>query len=801
MLGATLGIAGLLGTVAPAGAADSFTFTGGGWGHGVGMSQWGAKARADAGQSAADIVGAYYPGAAISPMPAVNIRVHLADAASTSLAFTGNGAIAANATTIRGVASGETVTVQAGASTMTVTAAGQSPVTLTAADAFIATWDAANGNVRVSATGNRERYGRVIIRLAAPGTLQIVNDSLTMQQYLNGIAEMPSSWGAAALQAQAMAARTYAYRRVVSPRSAAYDILSTTSDQVYAGYEKEAGASGTRWTDAVAATDGQYLTYAGQPIEAVYSSSNGGYGDDSTYVFATDRPYLRGIVDPFDNTAGNSNFRWSRTYSGAELGQYLRANRSTDIGDVTNVEFLGQFGRSGRIDRATVRLTGTRGTSDITGAQLRSMINTSEASLSRQLLSTLLFFRPIGSFDGLSYGPDGIRATGWTAFQGSQQPGLAHVYVNGVFRAGVEATRARPDVAAAVPGASPTTGFDVSVPATGADNTVCVYGVTPNGSANILMGCRSITVPTQPFGSIDILGPTRGGVRAAGWLIDPNTGAPIPVHVYVNGELRRSVEAAVPRPDVNAVFGYGAAHGFDEIVPVDQLTNTVCIYAINVGPGDNQLLGCRVVTTPVSPFGSVDLVAGTPDGVQVAGWAIDPDVTDPIDVHVYVDGAGVALNANGDRPDVGAAFAGSGNAHGFNALVRAAPGNHRVCLYAINVRGGGNSLLECRTVFVPSNPFGNIDVVASGAGGLRVAGWAIDPNTAEPIDVHVYVGPAGTAVHADRPRPDLAGPFPSAGTAHGFDTTVAGASGQSVCVYAINSGPGANVLLGCRAAS
>jgi SpoIID/LytB domain protein len=783
----------------PAAADTTFTFTGGGWGHGVGMSQWGAKARADAGQSAAQILGAYYPGAELTGIPGVVVRVHLADAASTTLAFTGGGALAAGGGPIRSVASGETIEVQAGTNSIVVVSSGHAPVTLGGADVLFVNWDTANGNVRVGATGNRERYGRVAIRLAAPGTLQVINDSLTLQQYLNGIAEVPSSWGSAALQAQAIAARTYAIRRVQSPRSATYDILSTISDQVYVGYEKEAGASGSRWVDAVAATDTQILTNSGSPIEALYGSSNGGYGDDAGYVFGGDRPYLRGIVDPYDNPAGNANFRWTRSYSGAELGQYLRANRGVDIGDVTGVDVNGQFGGSGRIDRANVRLTGTAGSTTITGSQLRSMINASNPSLSRQLLSTLLFFKPIGSFDVLSFVPDGIRVAGWTTFQGSQQVAIAHVYVNGVLRAGVEAARPRPDVAAAVPGASATTGFDFVVPVDAGENMVCVYGITPSGSANILLGCRAITVPTLPTGSIDIAAPVFGGIRVAGWALDPNRAGPIPVHVYVNGEIKRGFDADKTRADVAAVFpGYGSPHGYDEVIPVDRSNNTVCIYAINAGPGENQLLGCRAVTVPVDPFGSIDLAAGTVDGVRVAGWAIDPDVTDPIDVHVYVDGNGYPLAADDERPDVAGAFPAYGSAHGFNGLVPATPGSHRVCLYAINVRAGGNTLLGCRTVTVPGDPVGSIDVVASGANGVRVAGWAFDPNSTAPIDVHVYVGTTATVLHADRPRPDLAGPFPTAGTQHGFDATITARAGQQVCVYGINTGPGSNVLLGCR---
>ena len=263
-----------------------------------------------------------------------------------------------------------------------------------------------------------------------------------------------------------------------------------------------------------------------------------------------------------------------------------------------------------------------------------------------------------------------------------------------------------------------------------------------------------------------------------------------------------SIHAGNARGDLAAAFpAYGAAHGFDGTFPIQGAINNVCAYAINVGPGENQLLGCRTVVNSVQPFGSIDLAVGTPDGVVVAGWAIDPDTSAPIDVHVYVDGSGIPLTADDDRPDLAGPFPGYGTAHGYRTTVRATPGPHTVCAYAINARAGDNQQIGCRSVTVPANPFGAVDVVRAGADGIRVSGWAIDPNTSAPIEVHVYVGTSGTPVLADRARPDLAAVYPDAGSKHGFDTVVKGSAGQTVCVYGINAGPGANATLACRTAS
>ncbi len=786
----------------PAAADTTFTFEGGGWGHAVGMSQWGAKGRADAGQSAATIIGAYYTGTQLTAVAPQFVRVHLADAPSSTIAFTGATTITGNGGALATIAAGETVefkAVGAAYQLQVIAPTAKAAVAVASIDTLVVPLNGAPA--RVSATGNRYNNGRLVVRFPAAGSLQIINDSLTMQQYLYGLAEVPSSWPTEALKAQALAARTYAFKRVQSPRSATYDILSTTSDQVYAGYEKQAGASGDRWVAAVDGTDQQIITYNGAPIDALYSSSNGGYSEDSEYAFVTALPYLRANPDPFDNSAGNTNFRWTRSYSGTELGQYMNAYRSVDIGAVTSYEVSGPISRVGRIDRATVRLVGTKGTQTLTGAQLRNMINQSAPS-NRQLQSTLLFFRPIGSFDSVSVTPGFVNISGWALYQGSTSPAFAHVYVNDRFAGSTTATAPRPDVAATIPGAATGVGYTVSVPIDRAVNTICAYAVAPAGSTGAtLLGCRTVTVDTQPFGSLDVAVATPGGVRVSGWAMDPNNAGSSDVHVYVNGAMAGSMRAANARGDLAAVFpAYGPSHGFDATFAVGQAINTVCAYAINVGPGDNQLLGCRTVVNSVQPFGAIDSAVGTADGIVMSGWAIDPDTSAPIDVHIYVASTGTALTADGNRPDLAAAFPGFGSAHGFRATVKAPPGTQTICAYAINVRAGANQQIGCRSVFVPADPFGAVDVVRAGPDGIRVSGWAIDPNTTDPIEVHVYVGTAGTPVLADRDRSDILTAYPTAGARHGFDVVVPGRAGQTVCVYAINAGPGATRTLACRTA-
>ena len=140
-------------------------------------------------------------------------------------------------------------------------------------------------------------------------------------------------------------------------------------------------------------------------------------------------------------------------------------------------------------------------------------------------------------------------------------------------------------------------------------------------------------------------------------------------------------------------------------------------------------------------------------------------------MHVYVDGAGYALTADGPSPAVEAAFGAVGPDHAFTATVPAEPGPHRVCVYAINTGPGATTVLGCRVVPVPfDGPVGYIDEARMAANGVRVSGWAYDDDTTEPIDVHVYVDGQGVAVRAGGPSPTVQARFPGVGPDHAFST-------------------------------
>ena len=395
----------------------------------------------------------------------------------------------------------------------------------------------------------------------------------------------------------------------------------------------------------------------------------------------------------------------------------------------------------------------------------------------------------------------GVRVTGWTLDMDTKKALAVHVYIDGVGSAHT-ANAYRPDVGRVFPGFGDNHGIDVTIPTSVGKHNVCVYGINVGRGTNSLLGCHDVAVTTSgdPKGAIESVVAEPGGLRVIGWAFDPNTSASIDVHIY-RGSRGKSVNAAQARKDLSAQFGNtGVNHGFEAHVDAPAGRADVCAYGINVGIGTNALLGCAGATVMSgSPFGGMDTKIEN-GSVRLRGWTIDPDTTDAIAVHVYVDDSGRAVTANASRPDVGRVYPGYGSVHGIDAVLDVPEGRHTICAYGINVGAGGNALLGCEQVDVPNgSPFGGTDVTVSGS-DLVLRGWTIDPDTAAPIDVHVYVDGVGAKVtKANKSRPDVERAYPAYGAEHGIATKFSLAPGRhQICSYGINVGRGTNALLACQ---
>ena len=170
----------------------------------------------------------------------------------------------------------------------------------------------AGGTVELDGVGT---YRGAVEVVPAGGGLTVVND-VPLEDYVKGVVEVPAQWPAAAQRAQAIAARTYALNQkansVAAPwRAAGADICPTQDCQVYAGVAGEQRPAGENWVAAVDATSGQVLLSGGQPILALYSSSNGGRS------VSGGKPYLKAVSDPDD--ARSALNRWSHSVPLAAL--------------------------------------------------------------------------------------------------------------------------------------------------------------------------------------------------------------------------------------------------------------------------------------------------------------------------------------------------------------------------------------------------------------------------------------------------------------------------------------------------
>jgi SpoIID/LytB domain protein len=185
---------------------------------------------------------------------------------------------------------------------------------------------------------------------------------LTPQDYVYGIGEVPSSWPLQAMEAQAVAARSYALAQAVRGQhrtdhgACNCALYPSTWDQVYAGWDKE--AQGPGWIQAVAATANRVVLYRGAVITAVYSSSSGGYSESNEYSwFNSPIPYLRSVCDPGDYTSANPNRTWSARFTGAQIG-YRLSRYGYGVGTVTGFDKARRSTNSGRIVYITVHGTG-----------------------------------------------------------------------------------------------------------------------------------------------------------------------------------------------------------------------------------------------------------------------------------------------------------------------------------------------------------------------------------------------------------------------------------------------------------
>jgi SpoIID/LytB domain protein len=279
--------------VAPNGSGALFLISGHGYGHGVGMGQWGAEGYALHGWTYDEILAADYPGTELSHTTIKNLRVLLADGQSR-LTVSSDKPISV----VDG--DGATHTFPAGSTRLSPPLPYPAPLTLSPASGSTLT------------LGHAYR-GKLVINVVS-GKLRALN-VVPVQQYLDAVvtSEMPSSWRPDALEAQAVASRSYALAG--HKAGGAYDVSVT--GQAYAGAEAETPQGNA----AVDATNGQVLTYDGTIATTTYSSSSGGRSQSATDAWGGGAPYLVSVKDPYDTVSPWHN--WGVPVTGKDLAAAL----------------------------------------------------------------------------------------------------------------------------------------------------------------------------------------------------------------------------------------------------------------------------------------------------------------------------------------------------------------------------------------------------------------------------------------------------------------------------------------------
>jgi SpoIID/LytB domain protein len=358
-------------TAAPASAALGTTVTikGHGFGHGIGMSQYGAYGAARAGKTHRQILDFYYPGTSWGLVTGL-VRVLVTADTTTDVVVSPRSGLRV---TDLGAKKTYPLPTDVGATRWRLNVAGTSSVV----EYLDGRWRRWNPPGRTTLVGDGQfqadgpmtlwlpsgtRTYRGKLRAASPTPGSAARDTVnivSLDTYVKGVlpAEMPASWPTEAVRSQAVAARTYASWSRAQNFDRYYQICDTTACQVYKGMSAE----DYRGNAAVAATKRQILTWNGAPAFTQFSASSGGW------TAAGSTPFLKAQADPWDRHSGNGVHTWTVKVSRAKFEKaYPR------LGRLKNIRVLSRTGDGhwgGRVKQ--VRLVGAKTNVTISGDSFR----------------------------------------------------------------------------------------------------------------------------------------------------------------------------------------------------------------------------------------------------------------------------------------------------------------------------------------------------------------------------------------------------------------------------------------------
>ena len=363
------------------------------------MSQIGARGQALESKTAVEILNYYYPGTAVTAYPDDQlIRVNIANLIS-SVTFNTVGSLGeirlyqgdiplSESPEPFGIYPGDTTalfTNFAGNVVPALSSPTAKYAAINPAPAWTLRWDSATTTALLTngAIATQYKYGQIVFKSVTnllSSYLAVTNTLRLHDEYLYGLGEVPSSWPAAALEAQAIAARTYALGKLSRLRvECDCNIYNTTVDQNFVGYAKETEAIyGIKWREAVDRTfvdenNALVVTLEGKPIQAFYFSSSGGVTQNVVDVWGSPLPYLNGVPDPWslDPTINRRYALWSRFVPQSVMAQAFllpdvvsfTINSRTQTESISSITGISSTGATatltGELFRARVKLPST----------------------------------------------------------------------------------------------------------------------------------------------------------------------------------------------------------------------------------------------------------------------------------------------------------------------------------------------------------------------------------------------------------------------------------------------------------
>ncbi|MBF4613868.1 hypothetical protein [Curtobacterium sp. VKM Ac-1376] len=446
---------------------------------------------------------------------------------------------------------------------------------------------------------------------------------------------------------------------------------------------------------------------------------------------------------------------------------------------------------------------------------------------------TITSAAPKGVLDSVTGGAGTISASGWVLDPDSSKPAPWKILVDGTSRATGTTDKTRSDVAKVYPGVGSTLGFSTTMGGiTPGDRVVALYTQDKPGTGYVKVATKTVSVSAPTTGKTGKTGSLRGsydsvtgGVGTAtvrGWAIDPDVWDPVKYKIHIDGVSTNSGTANATRTDVEAEHPtWGSDVGLAlRLTGLSAGEHTVRLYFQELPSGTYKSFGTKTVTVtsdtaPTSGTtgetgktgsvkGAYESVTGGNGTITVKGWAVDPDVWDPVKYKMHLDGVAITPGTvNATRADVAKSYPGWGSDVGLSrVLTGLKPGTHTVRVYYQDLPSGtyksfGTKSVTVTSATVPTSGTtgatgttgsvkGSYESVTGGKGAIVVRGWAVDPDVWDPVEYKIHLdGVAITPGTVSSTRTDVQKVYPGWGSDVGLYRKLTGlkAGTHTVRIY------------------